>query len=326
MHAVTGPAAAAAAGGGVASGVGRTALLVAAARAIETHRPDALARDPLAEHFVRASPASAHWPLHPDRVPGGEADPLWGRLGRYFGLRTRVLDDHLLAAARAGTRQVVLLGAGLDSRAYRLDWPPGCVLHEIDTERVLAFKRAVLDAAGAAPAAERRPLAADLREDWARPLLADGFDPAAPTAWLAEGLLLYLPAEAERRLMATVHRLSAPGSTLAYELKDVAGEPAAVRNSPVYVAARRRLGIDLRALFDTDPRPDSAARLARRGWTVTVRSPYDFTAVHGRGPRPEPDDALAANRWVFATRPGPPAGGEPSDAGPGRRVPVPGPR
>ncbi len=308
MHALTGPedGTAAAAAHGVASGVGRTALLVAAARAIETHRPDALARDPLAEHFVRASPASAHWPLHPDQVPDAEADPLWGRLGRYFGLRTRVLDDHLLAAARAGTRQVVILGAGLDSRAYRLDWPPGRVLHEIDTEQVLAFKRAVLDAAGAAPATERRPLAADLRGDWAGPLLEGGFDPAEPTAWLAEGLLLYLPAEAERRLMATVHRLSAPGSTLAYELKDVAAEPPAVRTAPAYVAARERLGIDLRALFDAGPRPDSAAELTRLGWTVAVRSPYDFTALHGRGPAPEPDDALAANRWVFAARRGRP--------------------
>ncbi|GAA3041812.1 class I SAM-dependent methyltransferase [Streptomyces lactacystinicus] len=325
-HAEAGRATAAAPARGVASGVGRTALLVAAARAVETHRPDALARDPLAELFVRAAPASAHWPLRPEQVPGGDADPLWGRLGRYFGLRTRVLDDHLLAAVRGGARQIVLLGAGLDSRAYRLDWPPGCVLHEIDTDEVLAFKRTVPDAAGAAPAAERRPLAADLRADWAGPLLAGGFDPAAPTAWLAEGLLLYLPAEAERRLMATVHRLSAPGSTLAYELKDVAAEPPAVRTSPVYVAARQRLGIDLRALFDADPRPDSAARLARRGWTVTVRSPYDFTAVHGRGPLPEPNDALAANRWVFAARPGPSGGGEAPGAGPRRRPPVPGPR
>nr|MDT0524867.1 class I SAM-dependent methyltransferase [Streptomyces sp. DSM 41633] len=99
---------------GVAGGVGLTALLVAAARAVETHRPDALARDPYAEHFVRAARASALWPVRPEEVPGGEADPLWGRLGRYFGLRTRVLDDHLLRQAYGGVRQVVLLGAGLD--------------------------------------------------------------------------------------------------------------------------------------------------------------------------------------------------------------------
>ncbi|MEU8761320.1 SAM-dependent methyltransferase [Streptomyces sp. NPDC048659] len=290
-------------GGGVSAGVGRTALLVAAARAIETHRPDSLARDPLAEHFVRAAPVSADWPVRPDQVPGGTADPLWGRLGRYFGLRTRVLDDHLLASARAGARQVVLLGAGLDSRAYRLPWPPGAAVHELDTAGVLEFKRQVLDRHGAAPTADRRPLAVDLREDWERALLSNGFSPGLPTAWLAEGLLLYLPAEAERRLIATVDRLSAPGSTLAYEIKEIA-ETAAVRRNPVYTAARERLGIDLIALFDTRPRPDSAGELARRGWRVRVRGPYEFTALHGRGPRPEPDDALAVNRWVFATATG----------------------
>ncbi len=136
---------------GVTAGVGRTALLVAAARAVETHRPDALARDPFAAAFVRAAPDAADWPLHPDEVPGGASDPLWGRLGRYFGLRTRVLDDHLLASARAGVRQVVLLGAGLDSRAFRLHWPAGTVVHEIDSADVLAFKQSVLDATGRSP-------------------------------------------------------------------------------------------------------------------------------------------------------------------------------
>ncbi|MFG3101335.1 SAM-dependent methyltransferase [Streptomyces sp. NPDC048182] len=296
-------------GPGVAAGVGRTALLVAAARAVETHRPDALARDPFAEHFVRAAPAAAGWPVHPDQVPDGDADPLWGHLGRYFGLRTRVLDDHLLRGTAAGLRQVVLLGAGLDTRAHRLDWPPGCTVHEIDTAEVLRFKQSVLDRTRATPKADRRPLAADLRGDWAEALCATatatGFDPAAPTAWLAEGLLLYLPAPAERALVAAVHRLSAPGSTLAYEIKYLT-ESHRTRAGPVYTEARRRLGIDLLALFDPDPRPDSAAELATLGWTVTEHTPYTFTDLHGRGPRPQPDDVLAANRWVFATKAGAP--------------------
>ncbi|MEU7085380.1 class I SAM-dependent methyltransferase [Streptomyces achromogenes] len=291
----------------VAAGVGRTALLVAAARAIETHRPDALAQDPFAERFVHAAPASAGWPVRPEQVPAGEADPLWGRLGRYFGLRTRVLDDHLLHAARQGVRQVVLLGAGLDCRAFRLDWPPGCVVHEVDTAGMLTFKQAVLDRAGAAPAAVRRVLPADLRLDWSEALPAAGFDPAAPTAWLAEGLLLYLPAAAERRLVATIDRLSAAGSSLAYEVK-LGVEAQRVRAGPVYAAARQRAGIDLLALFDGGPRPDTAGELTARGWTVTTRTPYDFTGVHGRGPRPEPNDALAANRWCFATLPRLPSG------------------
>ncbi|MET8815052.1 class I SAM-dependent methyltransferase [Streptomyces sp. NPDC004549] len=283
-------------------GVGVTALLVAAARAIETHRPDALARDPYAAHFVRAARASAGWPLRPEQVPDGDADPVWGRLGRYFGLRTRALDDALRTAAASGTRQFVLLGAGLDTRAFRLDWPPGSTVWEVDRPDVLAFKERVLDSLGAVPVARRVPVAADLCEDWATALLRAGLDPAAPTGWLAEGLLLYLPADAERRLLVKTGELSAPGSTLAYEVK-LHREVRAVRHNPVYTQARERLGIDLLALFDGDPRPDSAADLAARGWRTRVDSPYDHTRRYGRGPWPEPDDALAVNRWVFAVKP-----------------------
>ncbi|MFF6775498.1 SAM-dependent methyltransferase [Streptomyces sp. NPDC012637] len=280
--------------------------MVAAARAIETHRPDALATDRYAEHFVRAARTSAHWPVHPRQVQDGDADPLWGRLGRYFGLRTRVLDDHLLASARAGAGQVVLLGAGLDTRAFRLDWPPGCTVFELDRPEVLAFKQDVLDRQGSTPATRRVPVAVDLREDWAAALLAAGLHPAEPTAWLAEGLLLYLPSAAERSLVDTVDRLSADGSTLAYEAK-LGLEPEVVRSNPVYTAARVRIGVDLLALFDAEPRPDTPADLTGRGWSTTVHTPFDFTRRHGRGPLPEPNDALAANRWVIAHKPGPAA-------------------
>lgn len=277
-------------------GVALTALMVAAARAIETHRPDRLARDDYAEHFVRAAPASADWPVRPQDVPDGDANPLWGRLARYFGLRTRMLDDVVLAA---GHRQAVLLGAGLDTRAFRLDWPPDSVTYELDQAEVLAFKQEVLDRLGARPRATRHPVPADLREDWAH--LLPGFRPDEPTTWLAEGLLLYLPSAAERRLIDTVDRLSAPGSTLAYEAKLVRETPA-VRANPVFPSTKAQTGIDLLALFDDDPRPDSAAALAARGWTTTVHSPFDFTRRHGRGPLPEPDDALGSNRWITATK------------------------
>jgi methyltransferase (TIGR00027 family) len=289
-------------GTGVDGGVGLTALMVAAARAIETGRPDALARDAYAEHFVRAARACAGWPLHPDDVPEGEADPLWGRMGRYFGLRTRVFDDYLLRRADAGTRQVVLLGAGLDTRAYRLPWPQGCTVFEIDQERVLAFKQHTLDTLDATPRARRVVVAADLRRGWIQALRAAGFDPARPTAWLAEGVLLYLPPAAERLLTDTVDAHSTPGSAFAYEVK-LAVESAAVRDSPIYRATRERIGIDLLALFDQEPRPDSATDLIERGWYTAVRTPFDFTRRFGRGPLPEKDDALAANRWIFATRP-----------------------
>ncbi|MGV9278998.1 class I SAM-dependent methyltransferase [Streptomyces sp. NPDC003730] len=287
---------------GVEGGVGLTALLVAAARAIETHRPDSLAQDVYAEHFVLGAGASAHWPVRLEQAPDGDRSPLWGRFARYFGLRTRVLDDFLLRSVRsAGIRQVVLLGAGLDTRAFRLDWPADCVIFEIDRDGVLAYKHKVLDALSADPAAARVPIGADLRADWAGALTAAGFDPATPTAWLVEGLLFYLPHAAETALIDTVDRLSAPGSALAYEVK-LEKDLMAYRDSPLYTSTRRQLGIDLLDLFSREPRPDSAARLTSRGWAASVRTPFDFTRLHGRGPLPEENDALGGNRWVFADR------------------------
>ncbi len=285
---------------GVEGGVGVTALLVAAARAIETHRHDSLATDTYAEHFVRAAPASAGWPVRPPRDPDGDADPLWGRFARYFGLRTRVLDDFLLRSVHTGgARQVVLLGAGLDSRAFRLGWPAGCVVFEVDRAGVLAFKHHVLDGLSAVPTTTRVPVAADLRDDWAAALVDAGLDPAAPSVWLAEGLLFYLPPAAETSLIGTVDRLATAGSALAYEVK-LDKDLLAHRDSPLYTATAQQIGIDLLTLFDLAPRPDSVGHLTGRGWSASVHIPYEFTERHGRGPLPEQNDALGGNRWVFA--------------------------
>ncbi|WP_030755001.1 class I SAM-dependent methyltransferase [Streptomyces sp. NRRL F-5135] len=289
---------------GVDGGVGLTALLVAAARAIETHRGDSLARDVYAEHFVRAAPASAGWPVRLQEAPDGDANPLWGRFARYFGLRTRVLDDFLLRSVRAGARQVVLLGAGLDARAFRLDWPPGCVVFEIDREGVLGFKQEVLDGLSATPRTRRLPIPVDLRADWDGALADAGFDPAAPSVWLAEGLLFYLPNAVETSLIDTVHRLSAEGSALAFEVK-LEKDLLAYRDSPLYTSTNQQIGIDLLTLFDGESRPDSAGDLMGKGWDTSVHTPFDFTRRHGRGPLPEPNDALAGNRWVFANKPRP---------------------
>ncbi|MYW92948.1 SAM-dependent methyltransferase [Amycolatopsis rubida] len=275
--------------------------MVAAARAIEATRPDSLVHDGFARHFVHAAAPSGTWPVCWADVAGGETNPLWGRLGRYFGLRTRVLDDFLLAAARAGAGQIVLLGAGLDTRAFRLGWPPGCRIFELDRPEVLAFKRDTLDGIAAAPAAARVPVAVDLCEDWAGPLCQAGFAPDRPAGWLAEGLFLYLPANAERQLVETVGRLAAPGSACAFEAK-FWHETAAVRSGPVYRSAREQIGVDLTALFDAEPRPDSAAAFRALGWSTSVRTPFEFSARLGAGLAPVPGDALASNRWVFAAK------------------------
>ncbi|MFD3568387.1 class I SAM-dependent methyltransferase [Streptomyces sp. NPDC058667] len=289
---------------GVDGGVGLTALLVAAARAIETHRHDSLAQDAYAEHFVRAAPACADWPVRIEDVPDGDANPLWGRFARYFGLRTRVLDDFLLRSVRTDVRQVVLLGAGLDTRAFRLDWPSDLVVFEIDRAAVLAFKQQVLTDLSAAPKVKRVPVPVDLRADWATALTTVGFDPAVPSVWLAEGLLFYLPSSAETNLIDTVDRLAGGGSALAFEAK-LEKDLLAYRDSTIYTATREQIGIDLLHLFDTGPRPDSAGDLTAKGWTTSTRTPFDFTRRHGRGPLPEPNDALEGNRWVFAHKPRP---------------------
>ncbi|MFH8839090.1 class I SAM-dependent methyltransferase [Streptomyces sp. NPDC017868] len=284
---------------GVDGGVGLTALLVAAARAIETHRHDSLAQDVHAEHFVRAAPACAGWPVRIEQVPDGDDNPLWGRFARYFGLRTRVLDDFLLGAVRPGVRQVVLLGAGLDTRAYRLDWPSDLVVFELDRAGVLDFKQRVLTDLSAAPRVKRVPVPVDLRADWVTALTTAGFDPAAPSVWLAEGLLFYLPGPAETRLLDAVDGLAAGGSALAFEAK-LEKDLLVYRDSRTYTATREQIGIDLLDLFDLGPRPDSAGALTARGWATSIHTPFEFTRRHGRGPLPEPNDALEGNRWVFA--------------------------
>ncbi|MFE2263663.1 SAM-dependent methyltransferase [Streptomyces griseosporeus] len=187
-------------------GVSGTALWTVRMRAQESERGDALFHDPLAAAFL-ASAAAAGAP------PGSGL--LQQVLPDWLAVRTRFFDDHLLAAARAGNRQVVLLGAGLDTRAYRLDWPDGTRVFELDLPAVHAFKERIVT--GYTPAATRVPVAADLQDDWRDALLAAGFDPARPTAWLCEGLLFYLAPEAVDRLVATAGQLSAPGSTLGAE-------------------------------------------------------------------------------------------------------------
>ncbi|MFG2894509.1 class I SAM-dependent methyltransferase [Streptomyces sp. NPDC048248] len=283
---------------GVDGGVGLTALLVAAARAIETHRHDSLAQDAYAEHFVRAAPACKDWPVRIEQVPDGDSNPLWGRFARYFGLRTRVLDDFVLRSVGAGARQVVLLGAGLDTRAFRLVLPSDCVVFEIDRAGVLAFKQRVLTDLSAAPKVKRVPVPVDLRADWVSALTTVGFDPAAPSVWLAEGLLFYLPGPAETYLIDTVDRLTTAGSALAFEAK-LEKDLLAYRDSPIYTATREQIGIDLLHLFDKGPRPDSAGDLTAKGWSTSMYTPFDFTRRHRRGPLPESNDALEGNRWVF---------------------------
>lgn len=201
-----------AATGSSLDGVSETALWTVRMRAQESARTDALFSDPLAAEFLAAAGAAG--------APPGSG-VLQRVLPDWLAVRTRFFDDHLLTAARAGCRQVVLLGAGLDTRAHRLDWPDGTQVFEVDLPAVQAFKERVL--AGRSPdTARRTTVAADLLGDWREAALAAGFDPELPTAWLCEGLLFYLQPEAVESLIGTVGELSAPGSTLGAECLNAA--------------------------------------------------------------------------------------------------------
>jgi methyltransferase (TIGR00027 family) len=136
-------------------------------------------------------------------------------------VRTRFFDDYLADAAGGGIRQVVLLAAGLDTRAYRLPWPVGVRLFELDLPEVLDFKQRVLDQQAATARCDRRAIGVDLRQDWVRPLSEAGLQPDRPTAWLVEGLLAYLSADETARLLTTVGDLSAGGSRAAFEFENL---------------------------------------------------------------------------------------------------------
>jgi methyltransferase (TIGR00027 family) len=197
-------------GAGELTPVSKTAVGVARIRADESARPDRLFDDPFAAAFVAAMPAAATDDADEPTDPATAA-----RLAVHVILRTRFYDEYLLAAAASGVRQVVLLAAGLDTRAYRLDWPDDIRLFELDLPPVLTFKDEVL--ADATPRCARVVVPADLTADWSSALRAAGFDDHAPTAWLIEGLLIYLGGDDADRLLGEVTALSAAGTRIACE-------------------------------------------------------------------------------------------------------------
>ncbi|PZG14165.1 SAM-dependent methyltransferase [Nonomuraea aridisoli] len=260
------------------SGIGATALGVAVLRALESRRPDRLFDDPYAQWFLDASAR-----------PAGLAESFLRTMSEQVAVRTRFLDDALLAATRgehagpvATCDQVVLLGCGMDARAYRLSWPAGTTVHELDLPDVLAFKGAVLAAHGATPACRRVEVAADLREDWPRALTQAGFDPHRPAAWLAEGLLYALPPEAADLLLDRVTGLSAPGSVLAVEHME---------DSPLLRSARADVSRELVDLWQGGPAEPLGEWLTKRGWIATVRDLTEVLAEHGRTAPPAFDPA-----------------------------------
>ena len=287
----------------LASSVGVTATMVAAARAMATREERPLIDDPFAEPLVRAVGVDLL-----TRLASGELDPAelndvaetqdgsagsagaMSRMADNMAVRTKFFDEFFLGATKAGIKQVVILASGLDSRAYRLAWPTQTVVYEIDQPQVIEFKTRTLAELGAEPTAERRVVAIDLRDDWPTALRTAGFDPSRPTAWSAEGLLGYLPPEAQDRLLDTITELSAPGSKLATEYHP---DLEKMTERMQHISERWRahgFELDMTGLVYLGDRNEAAPYLSDRGWDLTSRSVRDLFAANGLPPF-EGDDA-----------------------------------
>ena len=270
----------------IATSVGTTAVMVAAARARETESAEPLIRDPYARMLVSGA-GTGVWETFldgsmADKIAAAdpEAAAMYANMLGYQAVRTLFFDTFFTNAAAAGVRQVVILASGLDSRAYRLHWPEGTVVFEIDQPKVLEYKAEILATNGAEPTAERHEVAVDLRHDWPAALKGAGFDPSRPTAWLAEGLLMYLPAEAQDRLFEQITQLSAPGSRLSAEAVRHHDEDRRAQMRARWEKMADNIGIerpvDIQDLTYNDVhRADLAEWLNAHGWTATASASND---------------------------------------------------
>lgn len=293
----------------LASSVGATATMVAAARALASSQPEPLIDDPYAAPLVRAVGVDFFTRLVDGdlQLPADTADARAALQGltEVMAVRTRFFDDFFVEATRAGARQVVILASGLDSRPYRLPWPEGVVVYEIDQPEVIAFKTRTMAALGArCTAAAHHTVAVDLRDDWPRALRTAGFDDAVPTAWSAEGLLRYLPPDAQDRLFDHITALSAPDSRLATEDHPHSG--AALGEQADQLGRRwSEYGFDIRLseLSYAGDRNPVVDYLRARDWDTHARTRPEVFADYGR--RFPDSDALAPMRdslAVTATR------------------------
>jgi len=255
--------------------VGLTAIGVAAIRASESERADRLFDDPYAAGFARAAGDWRQWSTAPTTE---EAARVRARLISWITVRTRFLDDVLLQACAGPCRQVVILGAGLDSRAFRLAWPEGTRLWELDLADVIEFKERVILAEGWQPGCQRITVPVDLSEDWGDPLLRAAFDPGAPVAWVAEGLLAYLTVEVRDALISRAASLSVTGSRMGLTLAPSDRLAAWRRTHPEGTAERG----DYVALWRSAGPADPAGWLAALGWSAALFDVAERSAAYGR--------------------------------------------
>ena len=275
----------------LATSVGATATMVAAQRALSSD--EKFIDDPYAAPLVRAVGMDVYVRLVNGQIPVGAVTNFNPhRMAQGMACRTRFYDKFFIDATENGIGQAVILASGLDARAYRLPWPAGTIVYEVDMPEVIDFKTLTLSDLGAEPTAERRTVAVDLRDDWATALQAAGFDPQAPAAWSAEGLLVYLPDEAQDALFDSITALSAPRSRLACEF---------VPDTTVFADKQWRahhdrmskLGfeVDLNELVYHGQRSHIVDYLSQRGWQTSRHTVKELHALNGFV---YPDDDVAA--------------------------------
>jgi methyltransferase (TIGR00027 family) len=300
----------------IKTSVGSTAVMVAAARAVETDQPDALIRDPYAKLLVTNAGAGVLWEamLDPDvaaRVAAldEESAAHLQHMRGYQAVRTNFFDTYFADAVASGIRQVVILASGLDSRAYRLDWPAGTTVYEIDQPQVLAYKSTTLAENGVTPSADRRAVAIDLRLDWPAALRAAGFDPSARTAWLAEGLLMYLPAEAQDRLFTLIGELSPPGSRVSAETAPAHAEERRQQMRERFKKVADEIGLEQTVdvgelMYRDEHRANVTDWLNDHGWRARAQRSTDEMRRLGRWIENVPlaDDKDAFSDFVTAER------------------------
>ena len=302
----------------ITESVGATALGVAAARAAETESETPLISDPFARVFLEAA-GDGMWnwfaaPNLPAEIVESEPDlqPRMQRMVDYMAARTAFFDQFFLDAARAGVHQVVILAAGLDSRAWRLPWPDGTTVYELDQPRVLEFKSSTLRENGAQPTCNLVHVPVDLRHDWPAALQEAGFDSSAPSVWSAEGLLPFLPAAAQELLFERVQALGAAGSRIAVEAPgpDFLDPDARAKQRETMQRVRdlmaklepQRDMPDVQDLWYFEEREDVGDWLRRHGWAVTVTPADELMARYDRRPPQHAEDDAPRTLFVAAAR------------------------
>ena len=284
----------------LASSVGATATMVAAARAMASTAANPLINDPFAEPLVRAVGVDfftrlVTGELRPEDLDSDSESVGMQRMTDNMAVRTKFFDEFFLGATDAGIRQAVILASGLDSRAYRLEWPAGTTVYEIDQPDVIEFKTRTLAELGASPTADRRTVAMDLRYDWPSALIEEGFDPRQPTAWSAEGLLGYLPPDAQDRLLDTITELSAPGSRVAVEsVPNINPEDHEKAIQRMQAASERwrdhGFDLDFAELVYLGDRNEAASYLGDHGWHLSRQSVKELFANNGLPPLPDDNE------------------------------------